>query len=84
MKPGYLVYEHRILVDLDDAEMVRLAEKEIQRSIDLDVEHNEIVSSINEIELTMKEALSFDNLGKRIAATKKMLAGLNDDGEDED
>jgi len=82
MRPGKVVYRHEIIVDLDDAEMVSLAEKEIERCVSLDIEHNESQDNINQIQLTMRETLSYDGIEKRIETTKKMLSGLNDDGED--
>lgn len=42
MRPGYMVYEHRILVDLDDAEMLRLAELDILKGLEDDIEMGQL------------------------------------------
>lgn len=55
MRPGKLVYRHEILVDLDDKEMVSLAEKEIRRGLEIDLQENNAENCMEEIPLSDAE-----------------------------
>lgn len=78
MKPGYLIYEHRILVDLDNKEMVSLAEKEIKRGIEIDMQENGVENAIEEIELTYEEMCSYDLSREGGALKRKILENLKE------
>lgn len=83
MKPGYLVYEHRILVDLDDEEMVCLAEKDIMKGIEDDIEMGQVEDNIESEELTSQEISRF-GLAKIKKSIRKNFEELHQNHSDED
>ena len=90
MKPGYLVYEHRILVDLDDAEMVSLGEKDILKGIEDDIEMGQLEANIEQFPLTLREIKKIGEIGRKLKMTLRELRENHsededlEDGEDEE